>query len=141
MTRALVTALFTTFFLCGLTYSYDYSHPFDSDQKAIDYLLREVEKSQGTFIRNGEKHAAAKAREHLEHKLKMAKKMFWFFGPEKEISLQDFIEKIAAKSSTTGMAYQIRLPNGKLHNTKDWLRLKLKEAKSLPLEKKKKKKQ
>ncbi len=111
--------------------AFDYSHSFQNDQAAIDYLLQKIENSQGTFIRNGKKHKAKEAKEHLEHKVKMAKRMFWFFGPEKEISLQDFVEKIASKSSTTGMAYQIRLPNGKLHNTRDWLQLQIEEAREL----------
>lgn len=104
------------------------------EQEKINYLLEEVEKSEATFIRNGEEHPARKAKEHLEHKMKMAKKMFWFFGPERKISVKEFIEKIATSSSTTGEIYKIRLKSGETVPTGDWLKKKLNEyPKSKPL--------
>ncbi|MCR9205322.1 MAG: DUF5329 domain-containing protein [Halobacteriovoraceae bacterium] len=97
----------------------------DIDQQKIRFLLNEVEKSEVIFIRNGEEHPASKAKEHLEHKMKMAKKMFWFFGPERKITVQEFIEKIASSSSTTGEIYKIRLKTGEIVPTGDWLKKKL----------------
>jgi hypothetical protein len=97
------------------------------EEKKISYLLDKVEQSGATFIRNGDEHPAKKARKHLEHKMNMARKMFWFFGPSKPISARDFIDKIAAASSTTGKPYQIRTTDGKTYTTKEWLDRHLKE--------------
>ncbi|MEC7278258.1 MAG: DUF5329 family protein [Bdellovibrionota bacterium] len=91
------------------------------------YLLDEVEKSQGVFLRNGSEHSAKEAKEHLAHKMKMARSMFWFFGPKKDISLQEFIEKIASQSSTSKKDYHIRLKSGETVKTGDWLRSKILE--------------
>jgi len=98
-----------------------------SDEKKIEFLLKKIEDSKAIFIRNGEEHPAKKAKSHLEQKMKMATKMFWFFGPSKKITVEEFITKIASSSSTTGEIYKIRLKNGKIYSTEEWLRLKLKE--------------
>lgn len=97
------------------------------DMQKINFLLVEVEKSEAIFIRNGDEHPAKKAKEHLEHKMKMAKRMFWFFGPEKKITVEEFIEKIASSSSTTGEIYRMRLKSGETIPTGEWLKKKLKE--------------
>jgi hypothetical protein len=94
----------------------------NKEELKIKYLLEKVEKSDAVFIRNGDEHSAKKAREHLEHKMNMARKMFWFFGPAKDISALEFIEKIAAKSSTTNKIYKVRLPSGKTLPTEVWLK-------------------
>jgi len=121
-----------TFFLSlllgiQLTLAFDYQHPLKDDEAAIAYLLDEVEKSQGVFLRNGSEHSAKEAKKHLAHKMKMARSMFWFFGPKKDISLQEFIEKIASQSSTSNKDYQIRLKSGETVKTGDWLRSKILE--------------
>lgn len=97
------------------------------EEKKISYLLDKVEQSGATFIRNGDEHPAKKARKHLEHKMNMARKTFWFFGPSKPISARDFIDKIAAASSTSGKPYHIRTKEGKTYTTKEWLDMHLKE--------------
>lgn len=102
------------------------------EEAKIAFLLDKVEKSEATFIRNGDEHPAKKARKHLEHKMNMARKMFWFFGPSKPISVRDFIDKIAAESSTTGKAYHIRTKDGKTYTTKEWLDSRLKEFQQNP---------
>lgn len=104
--------------LISLTFSADAS----SDTAKITYLLNKIEASGAIFIRNGEEHPSKKAREHLEYKVKMAKRMFWFFGPEKEMSVDEFIDKIASKSSTTDKDYHVRLKDGRTLTTKKWLR-------------------
>jgi len=105
-------------FLISLTLASDVSE----DTAKITYLLDKIESSGAIFIRNGDEHPAKKAREHLEHKLKMAKRMFWFFGPEKEVSVDDFINKIASKSSTTDKEYHVRLKDGRTVKTEKWLK-------------------
>ncbi len=99
------------------------------DQK-VQFLLKSVEESEATFIRNGDEHQAKKARQHLESKMNMARKMFWFFGPAKKITAIEFIEKIASESSTTGEKYKLRLKSGEEMETGPWLKEILKEFKS-----------
>lgn len=96
------------------------------DQK-IQFLLEKVEKSDAIFIRNGDEHPAKKARSHLEQKMNMGLKMFWFFGPKKTITAQEFIDKVASGSSTSGKPYHIRTKDGKTFTTKEWLEERLKE--------------
>jgi hypothetical protein len=98
------------------------------DQK-VQFLLKRVEESEATFIRNGDEHKAKKARQHLESKMNMARKMFWFFGPAKKITAIEFIEKIASESSTTGEKYKLRLKSGEEMKTGPWLKEILKEFK------------
>lgn len=97
------------------------------DEQKINFLLDRVEKSEAVFIRNGSEHTCQKARLHLEHKVKMAKRRFLFFGPKRNISVEDFIEKIASASSTTGEIYRIRLKTGETVPTGEWLKKTLKE--------------
>ena len=92
----------------------------DIEEKKIEWLLERISKSNATFIRNGDKHTAKKAKAHLLFKLSRAKNMFWFFGPKKKITLKDFIDKIASKSSSSGKAYQVILKDGRKINTKEW---------------------
>lgn len=92
-----------------------------TDNEKIHYLLNRVKNTKHIFIRNGESHTGAKAYEHLNFKLNYAKKAFIFFGPEKNISTKDFIEKIASKSSSTGKDYKIKLTTGKTIKVRKWL--------------------
>lgn len=80
------------------------SYAMSQDTRAeIDKLLNHVEQSECTFIRNGSEHPAAKARAHLELKLDR--------GSKYVNSTEDFIDRLATKSSWTGKAYQIRCPS------------------------------
>ncbi len=66
----------------------------------IDYLLETVATSGCTFIRNGSEHDADAARDHLALKRRRGKRYF--------DSAEEFIERIASKSSWSGKAYRIR---------------------------------
>jgi hypothetical protein len=92
------------------------------DQK-INYLLDEIGKSGLTFIRNGSSHSAKEAKSHLKFKFNKAKGLFFW---KTEVTAREFIDKIAAKSSTTGETYHIVLKSGKKVPTKQWLDEKLK---------------
>jgi hypothetical protein len=99
----------------------------NEDEKIVK-LLNLIENSGAVFVRNGQSHPAKKARSHLEFKYNKAKNMFWFFGPQKNITAIEFIEQIASKSSTSGEIYKIRLKNSeKAIPTENWLKEKLKE--------------
>lgn len=66
----------------------------------IDFLLQEVGSSRCVFIRNGSEHDADAARDHLALKRRRGRRYF--------DSAEEFIERIASKSSWSGKPYRIR---------------------------------
>ena len=66
----------------------------------IDSLLQSVATSGCTFIRSGQEFSGPDARKHLETKLGFVR---WRLE-----TVEQFIDKLASTSSTTGEAYQIR---------------------------------
>lgn len=86
----------------------------------IEHLISSVEKLTGAkFIRNGTEYDPDKAGSHLRMKLDKA--------DEKIKTAENFIDIIAAKSSTSGKPYQIRKPDGTLVNTSVYFYARLKE--------------
>ncbi len=77
-------------------------------------------------MRNSKEHSGKEAREHLENKMNYARRAFWLFGPKADITVENFINKIASSSSTSGKEYKVRLKDGSVMTTNEWLRLKLK---------------
>ena len=102
------------------------------DKEKIEFLMNTIKKSDLIFIRNGEEHSASEAYKHLNFKLNYVKKAFFFFGPEKNIPIKDFIEKIASVSSSTNEPYYIRGKNLKKTPVKKWLYDQLKNYKAKP---------
>jgi hypothetical protein len=87
--------------------------PDDSDSMdaEIDYLLTTVAQSDCVFIRNGKEYDGADARDHLQMKRKRGRKYY--------DKTEQFIERIASKSSWSGKPYRIRC--GDLEeNAGDW---------------------
>jgi hypothetical protein len=85
-----------------------------SEQEKIQYLLNRVETSGLIFIRNGSEYSSRDARKHLELKLSKA-------GSAIRTANQ-FIAHIATGSSWTGAPYYIRLRDGSMVKSADWLR-------------------
>jgi len=89
-------------------------------EKRIEHLLQTVESLKGAvFIRNGTEYDARDAGKHLRLKLKLA-------GARVKTA-EDFIEVCASRSSFSGDAYQIRLPDGTITETAPFFRAKLRE--------------
>ena len=88
-------------------------------KKMIELLLAEVESSGLTFIRNGKEHSPEEAAAHLRRK--------WDYAGSKIKTPEQFIDKVASKSSTTGKPYLIRLEDGSTVEAADWLRERLHE--------------
>ena len=78
----------------------------------IDYLLDTVVSSDCVFIRNGSEHEAEAARDHLQMKRKRGKRYF--------SSAEEFIEKIASKSSWTGKDYLIQCGSEPQQKAQAW---------------------
>ena len=86
-----------------------------TEEQKIERLLHIVADSSGiTFIRNGEEHSAAEAVEHLLRK--------WKANRDNIVSAEQFIDAIASKSSQTGKKYRIRLTDGQVIDSGDFLR-------------------
>lgn len=91
----------------------------DSADLEIQYLLQAVGSSDCTFVRNGEKHTAPRAEDHLRMKYNKARKYI--------DDAEDFIKKIASESSWTGRPYTIECPNQDAEPSGNWLLARLQE--------------
>jgi hypothetical protein len=92
------------------------SFPQDaSEEEKIERLLAFVGQSGVVFIRNGSEYDGAAAAVHLREKLRAS-------GLQRP-TLDEFIEKIASRSSLTDRPYQVRLPNGETVDAGPWFRL------------------
>ncbi len=76
---------------------------YSSESEEINYLLTHLENSGCTFIRNGDDHDAKEAREHLEMKYNYAKRRIK--------TAENFIDKIASKSSFSRKIYEVHCGN------------------------------
>lgn len=85
----------------------------------IDFLIGAVADSNCTFIRNGKEHDAAAASEHLEMKRERGRKYY--------DTTEQFIERIASKSSWTGKDYLIRCDHGGTLTANAWFSERLAE--------------
>lgn len=85
----------------------------------IDFLIGAVAGSSCTFIRNGKEHDAEAASEHLQMKRKRGKRYY--------DSTEEFIERIASKSSWSGRDYLIRCGSGATQTANAWFSSKLDE--------------
>lgn len=92
----------------------------------INFLLDQVGRVDGYFVRNGKDHSPESAVAHM--RMKMDNAMDSWFAPDKDQwTAEMFIDKIASTSSLSGKPYQIRFKSGKLVNTGEWLHECLKE--------------
>ncbi|MGB5734506.1 MAG: DUF5329 domain-containing protein [Thiohalocapsa sp.] len=89
----------------------------------IDHLLDFIQASDCVFIRNGDEHDAAAARDHIQRKYAYAKR--WIETSEQ------FIEYTATKSSTTGKTYSV-ICAGRKEPSADWLNRELSRFRASP---------
>ena len=78
----------------------------------IDFLLDTVVNSDCVFTRNGKDHAAEDARDHLQMKRKRGARYF--------DSSEEFIERLASKSSWSGKPYFIQCGDEPRVTAKEW---------------------
>lgn len=90
----------------------------DSPDAKINGLISHVESlKDATFIRNGKEYTSANAAKFLRGK--------WDANKKGVKTPEDFITKVATKSSTTGKPYLIRFKDGKETPCADYLRSRL----------------
>ena len=97
--------------VCALAWA---STPAVADTKndEISYLINSVGKSGCSFIRNGERYSGKDARQHLRSKRKLNAHLIH--------SAEDFIEKIASRSSNSGQPYMISCQGKEQQMAKEW---------------------
>ncbi len=80
----------------------------------LDTLLRRIEAAEITFLREGSEYSGAQAAAHLRAKLAAAHPAV--------LDLEEFIVRIASRSSLTGRSYQVRTKAGVMVPAEAWLR-------------------
>jgi hypothetical protein len=85
-----------------------------TEKERIDAAVLRVEKSDLTFIRNGAEHNGKDAADHLRLKLRNAGSAVKTFD--------DFVEKVATKSSISGKPYEVKLKDGTKVELAKWIR-------------------
>ena len=91
----------------------------DDQDPEIDHLLEAIGTSGCVFIRNGTRHDAEKAEEHLRMKYKR--------GRRYATSAEAFIERLASKSSMTRKLYMMECPGVEAEPAGEWLTRHLEE--------------
>ena len=86
-------------------------------EEEIEFLLDTIGTSGCTFIRNGKRHAADDAEDHLRMKYRRGKR----YASTSEL----FIERLASKSSMSRKPYYIECPGDEAVPTRDWLTARL----------------
>jgi uncharacterized protein DUF5329 len=116
MTRSWIAALLLVA-AAGLAAADDVA---PTERARIEYLLEAIDSMHDAkFIRNGKAYDSGAAVGHLRTKLRAA-------GPRVRTA-EDFIRYCASESSITGIAYEIRFPDGHAVASADFLRQKLLE--------------
>ena len=85
----------------------------------IEYLIEAIGDSGCVFIRNGSRHPAADAEDHIRMKYKRARR----YASTAEL----FIERLASKSSMSKKPYLMECPGAEPVPSGDWLRARLDE--------------
>jgi hypothetical protein len=97
------------------------------ETKKIEALIAHIEGlADAKFIRNGIEYDAKTAGAFLRGK--------WDTNKVKIKTAEDFIERVATKSSTSGKPYLIRFTDGKELKSGEYLREQLKKLAMTPLE-------
>lgn len=101
------------------------------EERKINFLLDQIARVDGVFVRNGTEHTPEQAVEHLRQKMDRA--MNSWFAPKKDAwTAELFIQKLASQSSITGKPYQIKFSNGQSVSSGVWLLKKLREFPQSP---------
>lgn len=85
----------------------------------INHLLESIGSSGCQFVRNGKSYPPKDAESHLRMKYRRGKRY--------ASSAENFIERLASKSSMSGKPYWIECPGGPRHRSGDWLTARLLE--------------
>lgn len=90
----------------------------------LDNLLNIVGRSDCVFIRNGKRHNAEDAEDHLRMKLRRGKRYV--------TTTESFIERLASSSSMSKKPYYIECPGQEMVPSGEWLMQRLAELRDNP---------
>lgn len=99
---------------------------WNKEEKKIEFLIAEVSKVDGVFIRNSVEHTPEEASAHLKMKYQSALNS-WFTPKKEKWTAKLFIDKVASKSSISSKDYQIKFKDNKVIKAKEWFNKKLEE--------------
>jgi hypothetical protein len=92
-----------------------WGQPAPAEQQRIDRLIDAVGQHKDLrFLRNGREYTAAQAADFLRGKLK--------WRVEKVKTMQDFIDEVGTRSTTSGDPYFVRLADGRVLPSAEFLR-------------------
>ena len=111
--------------LCVLFALALWSVPAFADKKddEINYLINSVGRSGCAFIRNGERFSGKEARQHLRSKRRLNAHLIG--------STEEFIEKIASRSSLSGEPYMISCKGKEQQSAQQWFKMLLELYRSI----------
>lgn len=89
------------------------------DQKIEKLIQTVAEMKDAVFIRNGAEHTPAQAAQHMRNK--------WEHAKDQVKTAEEFIDKLASKSSASGKPYLIRFKDGREVESGTFLREQLKK--------------
>ena len=96
----------------------------ETSKDEIEFLIGYVEKSSVRFIRSGTEYSSKEAADHMRYK--------WAHSGGRVKTAEDFITGIATKSFLTGRPYQMKMSDGSLRPTGEWLREALARRRAQP---------
>ncbi|EMN00256.1 hypothetical protein LEP1GSC021_3554 [Leptospira noguchii str. 1993005606] len=108
--------IFLSIFLFCVSIISENNSSFKND---LNSLMDVLESCGCKFIRNGSEHEPKEAREHMERKLKAV--------DGKIYTIQEFIDHIGSKSSVSGKPYFVKFADGKMVESRVWLKEKWEE--------------
>jgi hypothetical protein len=82
----------------------------------ITHLFGYLERSGCEFERNGRWYDAAAAKAHLQSKYQLAS------AGSQIVTAEEFIERVASKSSMSGLAYEVRCNGSEPRHLDGWLK-------------------
>jgi hypothetical protein len=108
--RLLLISVFLSFFVSALAAA-------DVTDTEVEFLVSTIGESNCTFIRNGKRHSAKDAEDHLRMKYRRGKR----YAPTAE----KFIERLASASSMSKKPYYIECEGQDAVPSGDWLMARL----------------
>lgn len=108
--RRLLISILVSFFMPALAAA-------DVTETEVEYLVSAIGESNCTFIRNGKRHSAEDAEDHLRMKYRRGKR----YAPTAE----KFIERLASASSMSKKSYYIECEGQEAVPSGDWLMARL----------------
>lgn len=108
--RRLLISILVSFFMPALVAA-------DVTETEVEYLVSAIGESNCTFIRNGKRHSAEDAEDHLRMKYRRGKR----YAPTAE----KFIERLASASSMSKKSYYIECEGQEAVPSGDWLMARL----------------